>query len=102
MAILKKTTLLALTLAAASVSAQSVDQPISALNGNQTFGPVDVISVFAGIMDGILHTDNEAYLLTCMNGTESIVGDIENMVVHFKEGGSVGIAHGIMDIGKLL
>ena len=102
MAIIKRT-VLALTLAAAAINAQEIT-PIEngALQGNLTFGPLDVVRVFAGIMDGILHTDHLDYLLTCMNGTESLVGDVESMVTDFKQGNSVGIAHGIMDIGKFL
>jgi len=53
-------------------------------------------------MDGILHTDNLNYLLGCMNGTDALVTDVENMVIHFKKGGSIGIGEGIMDIGKFL
>ena len=53
-------------------------------------------------MDGILHTDNLDYLLTCMNGTEALVTDVEDMVTHFKEGGAIGIGQGIMAIGKFL
>ena len=53
-------------------------------------------------MDGILHTDNLNYLLGCMNGTDALVSDVENMVAHFKQGGSIGIGEGIMDIGKFL
>ena len=37
-------------------------------------------------MDGILHTDNLNYLLGCMNGTDALVSDVENMVAHFKKG----------------
>ena len=102
MAIIKRT-VLAITLAAAALNAQEITPiKIDALQGNATFGPLDVVRVFAGVMDGILHTDHLDYLLSCMNGTESLVTDVENMVTHFKEGGSVGIAHGIMDIGKFL
>ena len=100
MAIIKRT-VLALTLAAASLNAQEIIKA-DYLQGNSTFGPLDVVRVFAGVMDGILHTDHLDYLLSCMNGTEALVTDVENMVTHFKEGGSVGIAHGIMDIGKFL
>ena len=53
-------------------------------------------------MDGILHKDNLDYLLGCMSGTDSLVVDIENAVTHFKEGGTMGIGRGIMDIGKFL
>ena len=53
-------------------------------------------------MDGILHTDNENYLLGCMSGTDALVVDIENAVTHFKQGGTIGIGEGIMDIGKFL
>ena len=68
----------------------------------QAFGPVDVVYVFAGFMDGVIHKDNLAYLLGCMNGTDSLVVDIENAVTHFKQGGATGIGLGIMDIGKFL
>ncbi len=39
---------------------------------------------------------------TVMNGTDAMITDVENMVVDFKQGGTVGIAKGIMDIGKFL
>ena len=100
MAIIKRT-VLALTIAAATMNAQEIIQE-DAIQGNSTFGPLDVVGVFAGIMDGILHTDRLDYLLSCMNGTESLVTDVENMVIHFKEGGAIGIGQGIMDIGKFL
>ena len=83
------------TLLTVAVAAMSINQA-------QAFNGVDVIKVFAGIMDGILHTDNLNYLLGCMNGTDSMVVDVENMVTHFKQGGSMGIGEGIMDIGKFL
>ena len=83
------------TIFAAAVAAMSFNQA-------QAFDGLDVIRVFAGVMDGILHTDNLNYLLGCMNGTDSMVNDIENMVIHFKQGGSIGIGEGIMDIGLFL
>ena len=66
------------------------------------FSGGDVIRVFAGLMDGILHKDNLTYLLGCMSGTDALVVDIENAVTHFKQGGTMGIGQGIMDIGKFL
>ena len=83
------------TVFTAAVAAMSFNQA-------QAFDGLDVIRVFAGVMDGILHTDNLNYLLGCMNGTDSMVVDVENMVTHFKQGGSIGIGEGIMDIGKFL
>ena len=83
------------TLFTAAIAAMSVNQAVA-------FDGVDVIKVFAGVMDGILHTDNLNYLLGCMNGTDSLVVDVEDMVTHFKQGGSIGIGEGIMDIGKFL
>ena len=83
------------TLFTVAVAAMSVNQA-------QAFSGLDVVRVFAGVMDGILHTDNLNYLLGCMNGTDALVGDVENMVTHFKQGGSMGIGEGIMDIGKFL
>ena len=101
MAIIKRT-VLAITMVASAINAKEIAPINNNLQGNATFGPLDVVNVFAGIMDGILHTDHLDYLLSCMNGTEALVTDVENMVTHFKEGGPVGIAHGIMDIGKFL
>ena len=75
---------------------------IMSLQQVQAITGTDVIRVFAGIMDGILHTDNENYLLGCMSGTDALVVDIENAVTHFKQGGTIGIGEGIMDIGKFL
>ena len=83
------------TIFTAAIAAMSVNQAVA-------FDGVDVIRVFAGVMDGILHTDNLNYLLGCMNGTDALVGDVEDMVTHFKKGGSIGIGEGIMDIGKFL
>ena len=68
----------------------------------QAFGATDVIKVFAGLMNGILHKDNLDYLLHCMSGTDALVEDVVLMVKHFKEGGATGIGEGIMDIGKFL
>jgi hypothetical protein len=65
------------TIFTAAIAAMSVNQAVA-------FDGVDVIRVFAGVMDGILHTDNLNYLLGCMNGTDALVGDVENMVTHFK------------------
>ncbi len=81
---------------AVGVALLSFSAPVNA------FGGLDVIRVFAGIMDGILHKDNLDYLLGCMTGTDSLVVDIEDAVTHFKQGGTMGIGKGIMDIGKFL
>ena len=83
------------TIFTAAIAAMSFNQA-------QAFNGLDVVRVFAGVMDGILHTDNLPYLLGCMNGTDSMVNDIENMVAHFKKGGAIGIGEGIMDIGLFL
>ena len=45
----------------------------------QAFNGVDVIKVFAGIMDGILHKDNLNYLLGCMTGTDALVVDVQTV-----------------------
>ncbi len=87
-----KKTLLAVGIALMSLTAQ----PVAAFNG------MDVVRVFAGLMDGIIHKDNLDYLMGCMTGTDSMVADIENAVTHFKQGGTIGIGEGIMDIGKFL
>ena len=84
------------TIFAAGIALMSFQQPVNAFNGG------DVIRVFAGMMDGILHKDNLNYLLGCMSGTDALVGDIESAVVHFKAGGTIGIGQGIMDNGKFL
>ncbi len=63
---------------AVGVALLSFSNPVNA------FGGLDVIRVFAGIMDGILHKDNLDYLLGCMTGTDSLVVDIEDAVTHFK------------------
>ena len=68
----------------------------------QAFNGSDVIRVFAGLMDGIIHKDNLNYLLGCMSGTDALVNDVLNAVKHFKEGGTIGIGEGIMDIGQFL
>ena len=83
-------------LLAVGVAVFSLTTPVQAFDGT------DVIRVFAGLMDGILHKDNLDYLLGCMSGTDSLVVDVENMVTHFKQGGTMGIGEGIMDIGKFL
>jgi hypothetical protein len=87
-----KKTLIAVGIALMSLTAQ----PVAAFNG------MDVVRVFAGLMDGIIHKDNLDYLMGCMTGTDSMVADIENAVTHFKQGGTIGIGEGIMDIGKFL
>lgn len=68
----------------------------------QAFSGSDVIRVFAGLMDGIIHKDNLDYLMGCMSGTDNLVSDVENAVTHFKQGGTIGIGEGVMDIGKFL
>ena len=83
------------TLLLVCVAAMSIEQA-SAFNGS------DVIRVFAGLMDGIIHKNNLNYLLGCMSGTDSLVSDIQNAVAHFKQGGTIGIGQGIMDIGKFI
>ena len=83
------------TLLLVCVAAMSIEQ-------TRAFNGMDVIRVFAGLMDGILHKDNLNYLLGCMTGTDALVVDIENAVTHFKQGGTIGIGEGIMDIGKFL
>ena len=77
---------------------------VSAMSFQQAhaFDGLDVIRVFAGLMDGILHKDNLDYLLGCMSGTQNLVVDIENAVEHFQKGGAIGIGEGIMDIGQFL
>ena len=84
------------SLFAVGIALMSLATPAACFSGS------DVIRVFAGLMDGILHKDNLNYLLGCMSGTDSLVVDIENAVVHFKQGGTMGIGEGIMDIGKFL
>ncbi len=68
----------------------------------KAFDGMDVIRVFAGFMDGVIQKDNLDYLMGCMTGTDALVGDIENAVTHFSQGGTMGIGLGIMDIGKFL
>ncbi len=103
MALLKRT-LLAMTVATTAVHSQALTNQtlVPTTSVNNTFGPMDVVYVFAGIMDGILHTDRLDYLLGCMNGTDALVVDVENAVQHFKEGGNIGIGQGIMAIGKFI
>ena len=84
------------TLFAVGIAVMTLCTPTAAFNGS------DVIKVFAGLMDGIIHKDNLDYLMGCMSGTDALVQDVENMVTHFKQGGTTGIGEGIMDVGLFL
>ena len=62
----------------------------------------DVIEIFAGVMNGIVHEDHLDYLLGCMSGTEGLVGDIENAVDDFSQGTFWSISAGIIDIKQFI
>ena len=62
----------------------------------------DVISIFAGVMNGIVHEDHLDYLLGCMNGTEALVADVESAVADFESGGFWGITEGILEIKQFI
>ena len=62
----------------------------------------DVIEIFAGVMNGIVHEDHLDYLMGCMSGTEGLVGDIENAVADFEEGTFWSISAGILDIKQFI
>ena len=68
----------------------------------QNFTAGDVIEMFAGVMNGIVHEDHLNYLLGCMNGTEAIVTDVEDAVQEFSQGTFWSITEGILDIKQLI
>jgi hypothetical protein len=66
------------------------------------FTASDVIEVFAGVMNGIVHEDHLDYLLGCMNGTEALVTDMEDAVADFEEGTFWSITAGILDLKQFI
>jgi hypothetical protein len=58
----------------------------------------DTINLMSGVMNGIIHEDHIEYFLGCVNASENMVGDIENMVLHFSCPTFWGITEGLMDI----
>jgi len=62
----------------------------------------DTIHLMAGVMNGIVHEDHITYLLSCVNGTENMVTDIEDMVLHFSCPTFWGITEGLMDIKRFV
>ena len=62
----------------------------------------DTIHLMAGVMNGIVHEDHITYLLGCVNGTENMVTDIEDMVLHFSCPTFWGITEGLMDIKRFI
>ncbi len=43
----------------------------------------DSLHFIGGVFQGIVQTDNINYTLACMNGTEELAIDIENMIFDF-------------------
>jgi hypothetical protein len=62
----------------------------------------DTIHLMAGVMNGIVHEDHINYFLTCVNGTENMVTDIEDMVYHFSWPTFWGITEGLNDIKRFV
>jgi len=43
----------------------------------------DTIHFLAGVMYGIVQEDHVDYFIGCVNGTEALAGDVENMIWDF-------------------
>jgi hypothetical protein len=62
----------------------------------------DTIHLMAGVMNGIVHEDHINYFLGCVNASENMVTDIEDMVLHFSCPTFWGITEGLMDIKRFV
>ena len=62
----------------------------------------DVISLVAGMMNGIVHQDHLDYMLGCMTGTEGMAADIENALAEFSHGDVYSIAEGLLDFYDMI
>ena len=62
----------------------------------------EVIQIFAGVMNGIVHEDHLNYLMGCMNETEALVTDMENAVADFEEASFWSITAGILDLKQFI
>ena len=61
----------------------------------------DVVTIVAGIMDGVIHKDDLAELQTCMTGADSLTDEFESAVADFEAGGIQGITQGIMEVAQI-
>ena len=77
------------------------------ISGTQAWTPrnltiVDSVSLFAGLMNGIVQEDNLDYLIGCVNGTENLVESYERMIYHFSWPTPTNIIKGIEDLRRIV
>ena len=62
----------------------------------------DTVHLTSGVLYGILLEDHISYYLDCVNGTENMVADIEDMVYHFSWPTPWSIMEGLQDVERFL
>jgi hypothetical protein len=60
------------------------------------------INLMAGVVNGVMHEDHIEYFMGCVNASESMIGDIEDMVLHFSCPTFWGITEGLEDIKRFV
>ena len=62
----------------------------------------NVISICAGVMDGIVQADHIDYIRHCIGDSEQLVTDVENAVTDFSSGSFWGITAGMLDVKQFI